>query len=78
VEFGSLMTWRCGIREVRFGIDTPVPDRTFALPPCDMKDPTSTPYNAASTLKVPLTTKQISVQLIYHDGTTSELMTARR
>jgi hypothetical protein len=78
VEFGSLMTWRCAIREVRFGVDTPVPDRTFALPPCDMKNPTETPYGAVSTLKVAPTTKSVSVQLIYADGTTSELMTAHR
>src|SRR5215467_10294370 len=78
VEFGSLMTWRCAIREVRFGIDTPVPDRTFALPPCDMKNPTETPYGAVSTLKVPQTTKVVSVKLIYADGTRSELMSAHR
>ena len=78
VEFGHLLTWRCGIREVRFGIDTMVPDRKFALPPCDMKDPTIIPYKAESSLKVSPATKLVSVQLIYPDGSMSELMTVRR
>ena len=55
-----------------------MPDRTFTLPPCDMKDPTATPYEAVSTLKVAQTTKSVSVQLIYADGTRSELMSAHR
>jgi len=40
------VTYRCAIRELRYGLgDGPV-DKIFKLPPCDPADPNSTPENA--------------------------------
>jgi hypothetical protein len=76
--FTHLVSYRCAIRQVRFGIDTTLPDRTFALPPCDQKDPAAIPGNAQIFLKLPPSTQSVSVELTYRDGSVSELKTFRR
>ena len=44
VYWSHLLSYRCAIREVKIGIDTTVPDKKLALPPCDPKDPSAIPY----------------------------------
>jgi hypothetical protein len=77
VYITHLVTYRCGIREARIGIDTTVPDRKLVLPPCDLADPAKIPEKAELYLRVPPTTKLVSVELTYHDGSVSELKTFR-
>jgi hypothetical protein len=78
VYYTHLVTYRCGIREVRIGIDSTVPDRKIALPPCDPRDPSSIPHKADVHMKIPPGTKLMSVELTYRDGTISEVKTFRR
>jgi hypothetical protein len=71
VYFTQLVTYRCAIREVRYGFgDGPV-DKLFKLPPCDPADPNGVPDGATLYLKVPPKTTSMQVQLTYVDGTTS-------
>jgi len=71
VYFTHLVTYRCAIRQVRYGFgDGPV-DRIFKLPPCDGADPHSVPENATLYMKVPPKTASMQVQLTYVDGTQS-------
>ena len=77
VYFTHLVSYRCGIREARIGIDTTVPDRRLALPPCDMQSPLEIPSKAELYLKLPATTKLVSAELTYPDGSVSEIKTFR-
>lgn len=77
VYYTHLVSYRCAIREVRIGIDSTVPDKTLALPPCDPRDPSSIPSSAQPYMKLPPKTKVMSVELTYRDGTTSEVKTYR-
>ena len=77
VYYTHLLSYRCAIREVRIGIDSTVPDKKLALPPCDPRDPSSVPSSAQSYMKLPPKTKVMSVELTYRDGTTSEVKTYR-
>ena len=71
VYFTHLVTYRCAIKEVRYGFgDGPV-DKIFTLPPCDGADPHSVPENATLYMKVPPKTASMQVQLTYVDGTQS-------
>jgi hypothetical protein len=71
VYFTQLVTYRCAIKEVRYGLgDGPV-DKVFKLPPCDPTDPNGTPENATLYMKVPPKTASMQVQLTYVDGTQS-------
>jgi len=75
VYFTQLVTYRCAIREVRYGLgDGPV-DKIFKLPPCDPPDPNSTPENATLYIKVPPKTASMQVQLTYVDGSQSPTRT---
>lgn len=77
VYWTHLASYRCAIREVKVGFDSTVPDRKITLPPCDMRDPVAIPHNAQTYLKLPASTKFMSVELIYKDGSVSETRTFR-
>jgi hypothetical protein len=78
IYYTHLMSYRCAIREARFGIDTTVPDKVFKMPPCDIRDPSAIPYDAVPYLKLPPATKSVSVELTYRDGSVSEIKSFRR
>ena len=65
-------------RELRIGLDSAVPDRKITLPACNEKDPFSIPSDAQPYMKVPPSTKSVSVEITYRDGSVSELKTFRR
>jgi uncharacterized caspase-like protein len=78
VYYTHLMSYRCAIREVRVGIDSAVPDKVLKMPPCDPRDPSVIPHDATPYLKLAPTTKSVSVELTYRDGSVSEIKTFRR
>jgi len=78
VYYTHLMSYRCAIREARFGIDTTVPDKVLKMPPCDTRDPSAIPHEAVPYLKLPPETKSVSVELTYRDGSVSEIKSFRR
>ncbi len=76
--YTHLVSYRCAIKELRIGIDNPVPDKLIALPPCDLKNPNNIPNGAEVLLKVPVKTASASVQVVYADGSVSEVRQVRR
>jgi len=76
--YTHLMSYRCAIRQIRIGLDSTIPDRTIALPPCNQKDPMAIPADAQPYMKVPSTTGSVSVEITYRDGSVSEVKTFRR
>jgi hypothetical protein len=75
VYFTHLITYRCAIREVRYGYNDGALDHVFKLPPCDPSDPHSVPEKATVYMKVPPKTASMSVELTYVDGTRSPTRT---
>ena len=78
VYYTHLMSYRCAIRQVRIGLDSTIPDRAIAMPPCNEKDPMAIPPDARPYLKVPPATRLVSVEITYRDGSISEVKTFRR
>jgi Caspase domain len=78
VYYTHLMSYRCAIREVRVGIDTAVPDKVLRGSACDHRDPSSIPHSATPYLKLAPATKSVSVELVYRDGSVSEIKSFRR
>lgn len=77
VYWTHLMSYRCAIREVKIGIDTTVPDKKLALPPCDPANPSAIPEKAVPYMKLPASTKLVSIELTYKDGSVSETKSFR-
>ncbi len=78
VYYTHLMSYRCAIREVRVGIDSAVPDKVLKMPPCDMRDPGVIPRDAQPYLKLAPSTRFVSVELTYRDGSVSQTRSFRR
>ena len=78
VYFTTLVSYRCAITEVRYGLDGADPLRRFDLPPCDPDAPFNIPEDAELILKVPDRTKSISLRLTWRDGTESEVNTIEK
>jgi tetratricopeptide (TPR) repeat protein len=69
--FTHLVSTRCAIAKVDYGLDTQMTPNEFPLTPCDPKDP----YNVGDGtlyIEVPGNTEFASVRLTYKDGTQSE------
>ena len=73
VYFSHLISYRCGIKEVRYSFNDGPADKLWPLPPCDPAKPHSVPSNAKIYMKVPRKTAAMTVQLTYVDGTKSQL-----
>jgi hypothetical protein len=78
VYYTHLMSYRCAIREARYGVDTSVPNKVLKMPPCDPRDPSVIPGDAQPYVKLPPATKSVSVELTYQDGSVSEIKSFRR
>jgi hypothetical protein len=68
--FTQLVSWRCAIDKVGYGVDTDATSSTFALEPCDPKNPNE--VKGQTYLEVPAKARYVSVRLTYKDGTKSE------
>jgi hypothetical protein len=74
VYFTQLVTYRCAIKEVRYGFGDGLVDKVFKLQPCDAADPNGLPEGATLYMKVPPNMKvtpktaSIQVELTYVDG----------
>jgi hypothetical protein len=78
VYFTTLVTYRCAIAEVRYGLGEGAPLQRYDLPACNAQDPFSVPENAKLFLRAPLKTKAIHLQITWRDGTQSEVSTIER
>jgi hypothetical protein len=78
IYYTQVVTYRCAVRALRFGLDTTVPTRTIDMPPCDPDHPYEVPSNVMPYMKVPPSTKMVSIELAYRDGSVSETKVFRR
>jgi hypothetical protein len=78
IYFTTLVTYRCAIADLYYGLDDGKPLQRYDLPACDAKDPFSTPEKAQLYLKAPPRTKSISLQITWRDGTQSDVSTIER
>ncbi len=78
VYYTMLVSYRCAIKEARYGLDGAAPSKAFAIPPCDPKNPNAIPSNVTPYIKVPGSTKNLTLQLTFADGTQSAVETFRR
>jgi hypothetical protein len=78
IYFTTLVTYRCAIAELRYGLDDGKPLQRYDLPGCNARDPFAVPENAKLYLKAPPQTKSISLQITWRDGTQSEIATIER
>lgn len=73
VYFTHLESWRCGIAQVRYSVNSDALDQVWQLQPCDQQNPnavtTDKPYIAFPGGSV----QSVAVQLTYRDGTTSQV-----
>lgn len=77
--FTQLLSWRCGLSEVRYGLNDAPPEQVFPLEPC--YEGTAQPNAVKSDaiyLRAPLGSVQgIRLRIIYDDGSADEAVYAR-
>jgi uncharacterized caspase-like protein len=78
IYFTTLVTYRCAISELRYGLDDGKPLQRYDLPKCNAKEPFSAPGDAKLYMKAPPSTKSISLQITWRDGTQSEVSKIER
>ena len=66
--FNTPMYTRCAIKKLEYGFNGP-PNTEFPLPPCDFDNPSSTPADAQSAVKMSPEVKTISARITFIDGT---------
>jgi tetratricopeptide (TPR) repeat protein len=69
--FTHLISYRCAIAKIMFGIDRDSPDRLFPVPQCDQKDPHAITGDSPIYMELPRNTRYLTVQLHYADGSVS-------
>lgn len=75
VYFTHLVSYRCGIKEVRYSIgDGPV-DQVWPMPECNPNNPHAIPNDAKVYRNIPENTKSMKVQVTYYDDSKSDVKT---
>ena len=74
IYFTMLETYRCGIAEVRFSINSDALDKVWRLQPCDPKKPNAISTDRPYLSLPPGTASSIAVQLTFMDGSKSEIV----
>ena len=69
--FTHLVSSRCAIDKVAYGIDSDAVPSAFPLQPCNPRDPHNV-GDGQLYIEIPANSRYVSVQLTYKDGTTSE------
>ncbi len=71
----QILSWRCGIKQLRYSENSDALDQTWPLPACNKLLPNNIPDDAkihSKRMKVG-TVKTLAIQLEYDDGTTSPI-----
>lgn len=71
VYFTQLLTTRCALSKIAYGVDTDETPRTFDMPACNPKDPYSV-RDSKIYIEVPNGSRFVTVRLTYADGSQSE------
>ncbi len=77
IYFTHLEMYTCGIKEVRYSINSDLLDEVYTLQPCDPANPMSMTKADPYITMPPGTAESISVKLIYADGSESGIMTKK-
>ena len=73
LHFTALVSYRYALKEIRYGLDKDTPNETFPLGPYDPKLPWAIGEGVQTYVQVPGTTKYVVIQVVYADGTESEV-----
>lgn len=71
IYFTHLESYACGIKQVRYSINSDDLDRTWELQPCDPDSPNTISKDVIYLTMPPGTAKSIALQLTYPDGSDS-------
>ena len=72
--FSHILSLRIALSEIRYGLDKDVPDLTWPFPPADPDDPLATGPEVKIYRLVPNQTKFVTLQLVWKDGSKTEVM----
>lgn len=70
VYFTQVLSSRCALKEIAYGVNSTSTPSLFEVPECNAKDPFSVPSKIF--VEVPSDSKYLTVQLTYKDGAKSE------
>ena len=71
VYFTHLLSYRCALSEIAYGVNSGNTPSTFGVPECNAKDPFAVPDSKVY-IEVPGASRYMTVQLTFKDGTKSE------
>ena len=77
LSFAGLVSNRCALSKAAIGFGDEPPRRPLPLPPCDPTGAAALP-SATTLVSLPADTDVVQVQLVYADGTPSEVRTFKR
>lgn len=78
VYYTHILSFRCAVKEVRYGLNGAAPDKLLDMPPCNEKDPYALPENVMPYFKVGNDVTSMTVKITYADGTESPVREFRR
>ncbi len=74
IYFTTLVSWRCGISEIRYAINGQPLDQIYLMPPCNPDLPNNIPGDFSPYLSYPAgTATEMAVRITYADGTISDV-----
>ncbi|HEY8566764.1 MAG TPA: adenylate/guanylate cyclase domain-containing protein [Beijerinckiaceae bacterium] len=76
--YTHLVSYRCAIAQAVIGFDDGPMDKALPIPPCDVREPYAIPSHLKPYVTIPKSTRSVSLQLTYADGSQSEVKTFRR
>jgi len=76
IYFTHLASYRCGLHEVRYSIDSEALDRRWPVPACTMD--LALPSDAEDMIELPEKHAFVAVQLVYADDSVSDIVVQRR
>jgi hypothetical protein len=68
-----LVSYRCAVKEARYGFNDGALDKAFALPACDERNPYAIPEGNVPYQRIGKDVRSVSVQVTYRDGSQSEV-----
>jgi hypothetical protein len=71
--FTQMVSFRCGMREAKYGFNGSEPDKVLEMPACDPKNPYALPDGTVPYLTIGDNVKSMKVQVTYTDGTQSQV-----
>jgi hypothetical protein len=77
VYFTHLISYRCAIESINYGLNQDEPDKIFEIGECDPDNPHAIPSSGSGSVvysSIPKSTDYVSVRLNYMDGTKSEIV----